>query len=122
MGERDERITLISIEGVRADGRHGADPGERAEPQEFVVDVEVAVETGGDTLEDTTDYRDIVAATRRTVETTSFVLLESLASAVADAVRRLSGVTAVTVVVHKPGAALSLGVDDVSAEVVVESD
>ncbi len=118
----DEAIALISIEGIRADGRHGANPGEQLELQEFIVDIDVAVERRGDTLEETADYRQVVSTVRRTVESTSFVLLEALAGAVADEVRTLPAVEAVTVVVHKPAAAISMGVDDVSAEVTLESE
>jgi FolB domain-containing protein len=112
--------TLIVIQGIRARGRHGANPGERLEPQDFLVDLSVRVEATADSLERTLDYRTISEAARRTVETTSFELLESLAHALAAAVLGLEHAVRVTVVVHKPGAARRMEVADVSAEVTLD--
>jgi dihydroneopterin aldolase len=113
--------TAISIEGIRATGRHGAVAGERLEPQEFVADVEVWVEVTADSLVATLDYRVIVDRVRETISGTSFVLLEALAEAVATDLMELSKPLRVVVAVHKPRAAASLGVDDLSAEVALEA-
>lgn len=113
----DRRIVLS---GLRASGRHGANPGERLEAQEFVVDLDVIVEQGDrDDLDSTIDYRAIVQTARGCVETTSFVLVETLAEAVAQEVFGLARVTRVIATVHKPAAAASLGVDDVAVEAIV---
>jgi len=109
--------SAISIRGISARGRHGANPGEQAQAQEFAVDVEVWVDVGKDSLTGTLDYRTIVDTARNTVGETSFTLLESLAEAVAAALIGLDLVLRATVVVHKPRAAKSLGVADISAEV-----
>ena len=106
----------LSILGIAAEGRHGANPGERDRPQRFVVDVEVAVAVTGDSMDQTADYRAIVDQARNTVAHTSFQLLESLAAAIARAVCGLPGVIAATARVHKPAAAASLRVTDVWAE------
>lgn len=116
----DPTSTVIAIEGIRAMGRHGADPGEQLEAQEFVADVEVWVEVTRDSLEGTLDYRVIVDRVRETIAGTSFVLLEALAEAVASELMDFSQTLRVDVTVHKPRAAESLGVDDVSAEVSLE--
>jgi len=110
---------LITLAGIRASGRHGANPGERLQAQEFVVDLSVWVHPGGDRLEETVDYRDIVRTARQAIASKSFILLETLAEAVADSVIALGDIARVTAVVHKPGAAASLGVGDVSAEATV---
>jgi dihydroneopterin aldolase len=112
--------TVISIEGIRAMGRHGANPGEQLEPQEFVADVEIWVEVTGDSLEGTLDYRVIVDRVRETISGTSFVLLEALAEAVATDLMDFSQTLRVNVTMHKPRAAGSLDVDDLSAEVTLE--
>jgi dihydroneopterin aldolase len=112
--------SLIRIEGIRALGRHGASPGERLEAQEFLVDVDVWVITTADSLEGTVDYRTVVQAARQTVESKSYVLLETLAEAVATALLEAGRVVRVTAVVHKPGAAKAMGVADVSAEVTMD--
>ena len=106
----------IVVAGIRAEGRHGANPGERLQPQEFVVDLDVLVEVDRDSLEATIDYRNLADLARDTVAQTSFELLESLAEAVAEVIYDVSAVVEVTATVHKPAAAAELGVDDVSAE------
>jgi dihydroneopterin aldolase len=106
-------MTTIHLTGIHAFGRHGANPGEREESQEFVVDLDVDVEPGADELAATADYRAVADTARRVVEDGSFVLLETLAREVAAAVRGFERVTRVRAVVHKPGAARKLGVDEV---------
>jgi dihydroneopterin aldolase len=49
----------------------------------------------------------------------SHVLLETLADSVARAVFEFQNVVQVVATVHKPGAAQSLGVDDIWAEAIV---
>ena len=106
----------ISLTGIQAQGRHGANPGERLAPQDFVVDLDVVVDLETDELDATADYRALADATRQAVAQGSFELLESLAEAVARAVYAFAQVRRVVAVVHKPGAAASMGVDDVSVE------
>jgi dihydroneopterin aldolase len=105
----------VFLSGIRAAGRHGANPGEKDAPQEFVVDLDVEVRVDGDDLEATADYRRLAAIARETVERQSFELLESLAHAVARAVASVEHVAAATAVVHKPAAARSIGIDGVAA-------
>jgi 7,8-dihydroneopterin aldolase/epimerase/oxygenase len=107
--------SVIRLAGIRASGRHGANPGERDRAQEFVVDLDVTAEVQGDSLDETVDYRTLAVTASDVVSGGSFVLLETLAGAVADAVGALPGVTSATATVHKPGAAGSIGIDDVSA-------
>jgi dihydroneopterin aldolase len=114
---------VITIDGIRASGRHGANPGEQLEPQEYVVDLQVWVEVDFDSLDVTADYRDIVNAARTAVETGSYVLLETLAESVARAIYDGFGqVLRATATVHKPAAARSMRVDDVAVEATVETD
>jgi dihydroneopterin aldolase len=112
----------VRVAGIRATGRHGANPRERDDEQEFVVDVEVWVEPQGDSLGGTLDYRTIAEAARRVVESGSFVLLETLAGAVAAEVARLEHASRVRAVVHKPGAARHMDVVDVAAEVTLGTE
>jgi dihydroneopterin aldolase len=113
-------VVTVSLEGIRARGRHGVNPEERVEPQEFVVDVDATVEVEVDSVEATLDYRRVAEVVRSTVEATSFQLIESLARAVAEALLALEPVVQVRVAVHKPRAARSLGVEDVWAETTLE--
>ena len=109
----------LTLAGIRASGRHGVDDEERAEPQEFVVDLEVTVTVDGDDLENTADYRALAQAARDVVERQSFSLLETLADAVARAAFEYEFVEGATAVVHKPRAANSVGAEDVSASATV---
>jgi 7,8-dihydroneopterin aldolase/epimerase/oxygenase len=109
----------IVLAGIRAVGRHGANPGERLEPQEFVVDLDLTVDVSEDSLDATVDYRVVADAVKDQVQNGSFELLETLAEAVARAVYQFSGISRATAVVHKPSAARSMGVEDVSAEATI---
>ncbi|HXF37333.1 MAG TPA: dihydroneopterin aldolase [Actinomycetota bacterium] len=107
--------TRLFLSGIRAQGRHGVNPGEKDAPQEFVVDLDLEVEVAGDDISSTVDYRAVADAARRAVTEGSYDLLETLAAAVADAVAALPRVVRATAVVHKPAAAGSLGIDGVAA-------
>lgn len=104
----------VYVSGIHASGKHGANPGERDLAQEFVVDLEIVVEVDTDDLEHTVDYAATTALVREVVQEDSYVLLETLADAIAAAVFESSTLALeVTATVHKPGAALAMGVDDV---------
>ena len=105
----------LFLTGITTQGRHGANPGEKDESQDFVVDLDVEVDVGDDRLSSTADYRSLILTARETVERGSFDLLESLAHAVADAVAAKDGVVRVNAIVHKPGAARSNDVQGVAA-------
>ena len=107
--------SVISLTGLRASGRHGVDPDERAEAQEFVIDLEVVVSVERDELRGTADYRALARAARDVVEGQSLTLLETIAEAVARAAYEFESVEEVTATVHKRRAANSTGADDVSA-------
>lgn len=107
--------TRLFLTGIDAMGRHGANPGEKDQPQAFVVDLDVEVEPAGDDLGATADYRGLIAQARDVVQTASFDLLETLAHAVADRILAQDGVVAATAIVHKPSAAISNGTQGVAA-------
>jgi dihydroneopterin aldolase / 2-amino-4-hydroxy-6-hydroxymethyldihydropteridine diphosphokinase len=110
----------LFLTGISASGRHGANPGEKDRPQDFVVDLDVEVEVADDDLSSTSDYRTLIRTARETVERDSFDLLESLAHAVASDVLALEGVLKVSAIVHKPAAARSNEVQGVAAAATVE--
>jgi len=111
----------LFLTGITASGRHGANPGEKDQAQDFVVDLDVEVEVADDELSSTSDYRTLIRTARETVERDSFDLLESLAHAVANDVLALEGgVVKVSAIVHKPAAARSNQVEGVAAAATVE--
>ncbi|HWC32079.1 MAG TPA: dihydroneopterin aldolase [Actinomycetota bacterium] len=106
----------LKISGIRAQGRHGARPGERDSPQPFVVDLELDVDAHDDDLATTADYRDVIAAVRGIVEGESYSIIETIVERVVDVIAAYPGVRGVIARVHKPAAADRLGVADVLAE------
>jgi dihydroneopterin aldolase len=107
--------TRLFLTGIEAMGRHGANAGEKDQPQAFVVDLDVEVEAAADELGSTADYRTLMEQARDVVRSASFDLLETLAHAVADRMLEQSGVVSATAIVHKPGAAISNGAQGVAA-------
>ncbi len=107
--------TRLFLTGIDAMGRHGANPGEKDEPQAFVVDLDVEVRAEADAIEHTADYRTLIREAREVVRNGSFDLIETLAHAVADRIAGQPGVVSATAIVHKPAAAISNGVQGVAA-------
>ncbi len=118
-GVARDRITLS---GVRGRGFHGVFEHERREGQEFVVDVEVAVDLTaaglGDDLADTVNYGEIGAAALARIEGEPFDLIERLAEVIASDALRHSEVDEVTVTVHKPQAPVGVPFGDVTVRIV----
>ena len=105
----------LFLSGIRAEGRHGARPGEKDKPQPFVVDLDVEVDAGDDSIEATADYRGMTDTVREIVEHGSFDLIETMADAIARRIASAPRVVSVTAVVHKPNAAGRLEIDGVAA-------
>lgn len=113
-------IARLFLSGIRAEGRHGARPGEKDAPQPFVVDLDLEVQVADDVIEATADYRGVSEAVRAIVTDRSFDLIEVMAAEIAAAVRAMPNVVRVTAVVHKPNAALRLDIDGVVAAATAE--
>lgn len=111
----------IRLAGVRGRGFHGVFEHERREGQEFVVDVELAVDLGpagaSDDLADTVNYGEIGAATLARIEGEPHDLVERLAELVARDALEHPSVDEVTVTVHKPQAPVGVPFEDVTVSV-----
>ena len=107
----------LFLSGIRADGHHGARPGEKDAAQQFVVDLDLEVDVTSDDIDATADYRGITEAVRAAIEDGSFDLIESMAASIADRCVAFEPIMRATVVVHKPNAATRLGIDGVAAAV-----
>lgn len=111
----EDRVTL---RGLRARGRHGWFDWERAEGQEFVVDVELSVDLGppgaSDDLADTVDYGVLAQGVVAIVEGEPVRLIEALAERIARHCLSDRRVEAVTVTVHKPQAPMPVQFADVA--------
>ena len=107
----------IEIEGITLRGLHGVLDHERRDGQLFVFDVTLELdEPAVDDIDATVDYRDVVAAVREVSDGTAFQLLETLAAAVAEELKRRFPVSGVRVRVGKPELELEGGRATVTAE------
>ena len=107
----------IELEGIELHGVHGVLEEEQRDGQVFRFDVAVEVaEPAEDDIDAAVDYRDLAACVREVSDASRFQLLETLAAAVADELRRRFPVERVTVRVGKPGVELEGGRATVTAE------
>jgi dihydroneopterin aldolase len=111
----------ILLSGLRVFGRHGVFDFERAEGQEFVVDVELELDTSAaavsDELADTVDYGALAGGLAEVVGGEPVNLIETLAARLAAVCLRDPRVAAATVTVHKPSAPIPLTFADVAVRI-----
>jgi 7,8-dihydroneopterin aldolase/epimerase/oxygenase len=112
---------LISLTGLRVRGHHGVFDFERADGQDFVVDVSLETDTraaaASDELADTMDYGSLAQQLAAVIGGEPVNLLETLAGRLADVCLSDSRVHAATVTVHKPQAPIPLAFADVAVTV-----
>ena len=93
----------LELHGLELHGFHGALPVERERGQRFLVDVSLGVaEPSSDAIEATVDYRAVALAVREVSDARAYVLLETLAAAVAEALLERFPAERVRVRVRKP--------------------
>jgi dihydroneopterin aldolase len=113
---------LIEIVGLRARGHHGVFAHERADGQDFVVDVQLRLPlgaaAGSDELARTVHYGEVAEQVVAAVERDPVDLIETVAERVAAVVLGFELVESVRVTVHKPQAPITVPFDDV--RVVIE--
>lgn len=111
----------ISLRGLRAYGHHGVLPAEREHGQEFLVDVDLDLDTtkaaARDDLTETVDYAALADRIAAVVTGEPVNLIETLATRVADVCLANPRVAAVTVEVHKPHAPVSVRFDDITVRI-----
>jgi 7,8-dihydroneopterin aldolase/epimerase/oxygenase len=104
----------IEVAGIELWGYHGVREEERRDGQRFLFDVALEVsEPAEDAIENAADYREIVAAVKQVSDSRPYQLLESLAAAVADELKRRFAAERVRVRVRKPD--VHLDVEHVAA-------
>ncbi|MBA2560990.1 MAG: dihydroneopterin aldolase [Propionibacteriales bacterium] len=119
MTQTGERPTdRLMLRGLRAVGHHGAFDFERRDGQEFVVDVELALDTRraarGDELSATVHYGHLAERLHEAIVSDPVELIETLAQRIADVCLAEPPVASVDVTVHKPQAPIRVTFDDVS--------
>jgi 7,8-dihydroneopterin aldolase/epimerase/oxygenase len=95
----------IRLSQIRCYGFTGFLPEEQVLGQWFEVDLAMQVEVRSaglsDRIEDTLDYRSVIARVQRLVQTERFALVERLAEAIATSILEESQVQEVQVQLHK---------------------
>jgi dihydroneopterin aldolase len=108
----------LALTGLRATGHHGVLERERREGQEFVVDVELGLDTRAaastDDLAATVHYGELAERLHAAVASDPVDLIETLAQRLADICLAEAPVAWVDVTVHKPHAPIQVSFDDVS--------
>jgi dihydroneopterin aldolase len=94
---------IVELYGLEVFGHHGVLESEQREGQTFLYDITLEVEEpAADRVEDAIDYRDVAVKVGEVSEGARFQLIETLATAVADALVEAFPVAAVSVRVRKP--------------------
>ncbi len=100
-------MDVMRIDGIRAFGRHGADPGERDAAQAFdvtvVIESDLSPAAESDDLKDAIDYSVVRQTTARIIESTSFRLIERLAAEIARAILEDSRIAYAEITIAKSG-------------------
>lgn len=111
----------IELRGLKVRGQHGIFDHERANGQDFVVDITVWIDLAGaaasDELADTYDYGALAQLAADVVAGPARNLIETVGAQIADEVMDDERVHAVEVVVHKPQAPIPQRFADVAVVV-----
>lgn len=111
----------IVLTGLRAVGRHGVFPGERAAGQVFVVDAELSLDLAPagttDDLGLTVDYGRLADQLVAIVQGEPVNLIETLAERLARACLASPMVSSVMITVHKPHAPINQRFEDVAVSI-----
>ena len=111
----------ISLTGLRAKGRHGVYDFERAQGQDFVVDVVLELDlrpaAASDAVGDTVHYGELAGRLVEIVAGEPVNLIETLAGRLADVCLADSRVRSATVTVHKPQAPIAHEFADVAVTI-----
>ena len=108
----------IELRGLIVRGRHGVFDHERADGQDFVVDITVWIDlvdaAASDDLADTYDYGVLANRAAKIVAGPARNLIETVAAEIAEDVMKDRRVHAVEVTMHKPQAPIPHTFDDVA--------
>lgn len=110
---------LIRITGIKGFGYHGVFEAERANGQDFYVDVELEVDLTrasiSDDVKDTINYAEVIDLVVEEITTNPVSLIEKLAGRIAERIKiTFAQAARVTVTVHKPQAPVAADVKDIS--------
>ncbi|MEO6795308.1 MAG: dihydroneopterin aldolase [Mycobacterium sp.] len=108
----------IELRGLKVRGNHGVFDYERADGQDFIVDITVWMDLSGaaasDALADTYDYGVLAQRAAAVIAGPARDLIETVAAEIAEDVMGDARVQAVEVALHKPHAPIPLTFADVA--------
>jgi dihydroneopterin aldolase len=111
----------IALTGLKVRGRHGVYDFERAQGQDFVVDVALDIDLApaarSDDVGDTVHYGELAERLAAIVAGEPLRLIETLAERLAEACLADPRVRVATVTVHKPQAPIPLEFADVAVTI-----
>jgi 7,8-dihydroneopterin aldolase/epimerase/oxygenase len=109
---------MIKLSGLRAKGHHGVYDFERADGQEFIVDVALELDlsraAASDDVADTVHYGELATALVKVITGEPVNLIETLADRLLDVCLADERVEAAEVTVHKPQAPIPHDFADVA--------
>ena len=121
MTERESPIDSIRLTGLRIFAHHGVLDFERENGQEFVIDLEIAVDlapaAASDDVTKTIHYGELAEAVYAAVQADTVDLIETVAERVAAIALSYERATRVTVTIHKPAAPITVPFGDVSVTI-----
>jgi dihydroneopterin aldolase len=101
-------VDFIRLSGIRSYGYTGYLSEEQVLGQWFEVDITLGLDLSlagqSDNIEDTLDYRQVIATIQDLVKTSKFALVEKLATAIAEAILEFPQVNQVQLQLTKPNA------------------
>jgi dihydroneopterin aldolase len=114
-------LDRIALHGLTVRGFHGVFDFERRDGQDFVIDVDLELDTApaaaSDDLRDTVHYGELADALAEVVAGEPVNLLETLAERLVQVCLADGRVQAATVTVHKPQAPIELTFRDVAVTI-----
>ena len=121
MTERESPIDSIRLTGLRIFAHHGVLDFERENGQEFIIDLEIAVDlapaAASDDVTKTIHYGELAEAVYAAVQADAVDLIETVAERVAAIALGYERALQVTVTIHKPAAPIAVPFGDVSVTI-----
>lgn len=121
MTDQASPIDRIRLTGLRVFAHHGVLDFERENGQEFIVDLDIAVDlapaAASDDVTKTIHYGELAEAVYAAVQADAVDLIETVAERVAAIALGYERALQVTVTIHKPAAPITVPFGDVSVTI-----
>lgn len=121
MTDQQSPVDRIRLTGLRIFAHHGVLDFERENGQEFIVDLDIAVDlapaAASDDVTKTIHYGELAEAVYAAVQADAVDLIETVAERVAAIALGYERALQVTVTIHKPAAPITVPFGDVSVTI-----